>query len=281
MISFQSMGRFGAFLCLLMGAILFYTPHSRAADLQQDPALAQLFSKAGVNGTLVLQRLDGSQRSIHNPQRAQTRFLPASTFKILNTLIALERGVAKPHMIFKWDGVVRSYKVWNQDLTLSQAFNISCVWCYQQLAQQIGVVGYRAAFAGLSYGTEAPGPELTNFWLEGDLAISALEQIHFLKQLVKQQLPFSPASYTTLKQMMGHDLGQGAILYAKTGWAARVKPQIGWYVGYLQRAGEHWLFALNMEITQPKQLKLRKQLVMDALRLKGLLPPLVQISHEG
>lgn len=64
----------------------------------------------------------------------------------------------------------------------------------------------------------------------------------------------------------------GARLYAKTGWSTRATPGIGWYVGYLQTAEATWVFALNIDTRDPRDLPLRKQLVLEALQAKGLLP---------
>ena len=62
---------------------------------------------------------------------AEQGHIPASTFKIPNTLIALEEGVIKDQFeVIKWDGVVRQYAPWNADQTLATAFSRSCVWCY-------------------------------------------------------------------------------------------------------------------------------------------------------
>ncbi len=69
------------------------------------PDLGRFF--AGVEGTFVL--LDAQTRRIirYNPERARTRFLPASTYKIPNTLIALETGVASgPEFPLVWESTV-------------------------------------------------------------------------------------------------------------------------------------------------------------------------------
>jgi beta-lactamase class D len=63
----------------------------------------------------------------------------------------------------------------------------------------------------------------------------------------------------------------GYRLYAKTGWAARSSPGVGWYVGCVEVADDTWLFALNMDVHGEADLPLRRQMVMEALRLKGLL----------
>ena len=75
----------------------------------------------------------------YNPERCANRFIPASTFKIFNSLAALESGAVKDeNEIMKWDSVKRFYDMWNQDLNLGQAFKYSAVWFYQELARRIG-----------------------------------------------------------------------------------------------------------------------------------------------
>ena len=85
---------------------------------------------------------------------------------------------------------------------------------------------------------------LTTFWLDGSLEISALEQVEFLKKVYLRSLPFSPFSYETLKKIMFVDQSATYTIYAKTGWASRAKPQVGWYVGYLETPKNVWFFAI-------------------------------------
>ena len=67
------------------------------------------------------------------------RFLPASTFKIVNSLIGIETGkIIDEKMIIPWDGVKRWNKDWNQDLTMEQAFKLSAVPYFQEVARRIG-----------------------------------------------------------------------------------------------------------------------------------------------
>ncbi len=67
------------------------------------------------------------------------RFLPASTFKIPNTLIALEEGVIQNEKdIIEWDGEDKGWSQWNKDQSLETAFPLSCIWFYQELASRVG-----------------------------------------------------------------------------------------------------------------------------------------------
>ncbi len=243
------------------------------ASWASDPDISKLYAEANVNGTLIIASLDGNKLYLHNPQRAQQAFLPASTFKIPNTLIALNEGIVQHDKTpIKWDGIKRDLAVWNQDQTLHTAFTYSCVWCYQQFAANIGQQKYQHYIKQLHYGNEKTGSELTTFWLEGDLRISTLGQVRFLRKLYNKDLPFKHEHFTLLKKIMLVEKTPDYTLYAKTGWATRTTPSHGWYVGYIETKTNTWLFANNIQIDSSAELPLRKQLVMAALKKKGIIP---------
>lgn len=240
--------------------------------LAEDAPLARLFAQAGVDGALVLESVQTGQRFVHDDARATRPFIAASTFKILNTLIAVEEGViAGPDALIPWDGAHYEIAAWNQDQTLRSAFQVSCVWCYQALARRVGTDAYRTWLRKADYGALPDPFEVDDFWLDGSLTISAADQVAFLKQVVRRVLPFSPTTYETLAAVMLADEVPGARLYAKTGWSTRGTPGIGWYVGYLETADATWVFALNIDTRDADDLPLRRQLVIEALRAKGLL----------
>ncbi len=241
----------------------------RAQDKDLDP----LFQNRGIEGSLVLASLDGQQHYIHDDQRAKTLYAPASTFKILNTLIALDEGaIAGPEGMFHWDGTQYEIPDWNRDQTLAQAFRASCVWCYQELARRIGPVKYRQHLRDAAYGHLHQVFDTTAFWLQGDLQITPLEQVDFLTRLHRRQLPYSSQSQDALRAMMLQDDTRAYRLYAKTGWAARTTPQAGWYVGYVETPKGVWLFATLVEMRSAADLSLRRQITLEALRAKGIIP---------
>lgn len=244
-----------------------------SAFAANDPVLEKLFQARGVSGTLVIALLDGKTTYVHNAERAAQPFLPASTFKIPNTLIALDLGVIRDEReSIAWDGVDRGLAAWNRDQTLETALPSSCVWFYQALAERVGQARYLEQLKRLGYGNWQTGPDVRTFWLDGNLRISALEQIGFLQRFYTGQLPFKPEHIALTKRLMLVEQTNAYTLAAKTGWTMRVAPQIGWYVGYVETGGQVWLFALNLDIVRPGDERFREEIVKAALRGKQLLP---------
>lgn len=240
--------------------------------LGNDTALQTLFEKYQVEGTLLIESLDGKERYVYNEARAKTPLLPASTFKIPNTLIALQEGVVGENSIIIWDGVERSIKAWNQDQNLSLAFKSSCVWCYQKFARAIGLEKYDAYLRKLHYGNAKTGEDVERFWLDGALRISAYEQIAFLKKLYQDELPFAQTHLDTLKAIMVDEQTTTYTLRAKTGWAVpKGAEHHGWYVGYVKGSKGVYVFATNLLTPSSEVLPLRKSLTLEALKLKGIL----------
>ena len=234
--------------------------------------LANIFKSKNLKGTIIISSLDRTQTYIQNEERAKTRFLPASTFKIPNTLIALEEGViADGNEIIKWDGKDRGLPAWNQDQSIETAFPSSCVWFYQELARRIGKDKYAPYLQKMQFGNAKAGPEVTTFWLEGDLRISAVEQVAFLKKLYMKEFAFNPTSYELLRKIMVIEQTPAYTLRAKTGWATKVAPPIGWIVGYVESGDKVWFFATNIEIAKLEDTHFRKEITIEALKLKGII----------
>lgn len=239
-----------------------------------DAAIAEIFAQQGAEGTIVASSIRDGKTVIHNESRAAKLYPVASTFKVFNTLIGLEEKViTDKDSVFKWDGQQHSFPDWNQDQTLESAFKVSCVWCYQQLARQVGAGKYRDYISQADYGRLADQFDATRFWLDGSLQISALEQVAFLKKIYQRSFPYQPSSYDTLQSIMLVETTPKYKLFAKTGWAASASPQVGWYVGYVETSDDVWVFATNITIRKGSDLQLRQRLTRDALQAKGIIQP--------
>ena len=212
------------------------TAIAQAQPEAAQPDLAQHFQELGIEGSIIIYDQNQDVTYEHNRDRNATPFLPASTFKILNSLIALETGViASDLAILTWDGVERSFSVWNRDLNLRTAFQISAVWFYQVLARRIGHESMQQWVANANYGNQTIGraEEIDSFWLTGDIRITPQEQIQFLRRLQANELPFSDSTVAMVKDIMIVEQTPDYTIRAKTGWA--LAEEIGWYVGYVEQ----------------------------------------------
>ena len=256
----------------LLSFFIFIIITAAASANGDDREIETLFSEKNIDGTIVISSLNSSKNFIYNTPRANKRFAAASTFKILNPLISLkENAISAKNHTFKWDGHIYSHTPWNGDQSLKTAFRTSCVWCYQDLARQVGADKYRSYIHKLSYGKLSEPFEETTFWLDGSLKISAIEQVKFLKSIYLRSPAFSQSSYQQLQQIMIEKQTPDYIIRAKTGWAERLKPQVGWYVGYVEKKDEVWFFASNIVIRKKSDLPLRQKLTREILKIKGIL----------
>jgi len=233
--------------------------------------LAEAFAADSAVGTMVVRRLSDGREWVHGPVRADSQFLPASSFKIMNAAIALETGVVDPDELFPWDGVAREIPGWNQDHTLGSAMPASAVPVYQEVARRIGIQRMEEWLGRIGYGNGAVGGGVDQFWLTGDLRISAREQVDVLERLVTGALPFSPQTVEQVASMTRLEEGPGYVLHAKTGLAGG--PQVGWWVGWTTHRGESWVFALNMWIPDSQRdLPKRTRIGRRVLAAVGALP---------
>ena len=246
------------------------------AAVTERPDWARHFSDAGVTGALVLVT-DGDAPLVqaYDPARAATGFLPASTFKIPKSLIALETGVvAGPDTVFAWDGVTRSIAAWNADLTFTQAMRVSCVPIYQEIARRIGQERMRWWVREMGYGNADIGDAIDTFWLRGNLRISALEQVAFLRRLAHDRLPFSHKTMALVREMLVEERTAAGVLRAKTGLTGgdAPTPNVGWWVGWVEKGQGRWFFALNIDSLRPEDVPARKAVVKAVLAADGVWP---------
>lgn len=256
----------------LCAALLCAAGQASALEWLDQPAVAKVFEDAGVQGTFVLHEVGSEQVQGYNRQRAETRYLPASTFKIPNTLIGLSTGaVSSVDEVFPYDGEPKFLKAWEHDMDLREALKVSNVAVYQVLARRVGLTTMRSQVAALDYGNAEIGEQVDQFWLKGPLAISAVEQTQFLARLAQGQLAIAEDIQVTVREISLLEEQSGWRLYGKTGWATAVKPGVGWWVGWLEQAGRVYSFALNMPMNDLQDAGKRVELGKASLKALGLL----------
>ncbi len=234
------------------------------------------FREAGVTGSFLVCEISGDSCLRIDPERCARRYTPASTFKILNSLISLEYGAVRGlDDTIRWDGTKHGIESWNQDQCMRDAFQRSCVWFYQELARRIGEKRMSEIVASVAYGNADIGGGIDRFWLDGELRISSEEQVAFLRRLWLETLPFSVGVQRTVKQLMVLEQDAEHTLYGKTGTAMRSGKMIGWLVGFIERSGSVHVYALNVETKDDGNLtgflQQRLALTKALLRDQGLL----------
>lgn len=173
-----------------------------AINWEENPKVGELFNAAGVRGTFVLYDAEAGRFTGHNRRRAQRRYLPASTFKIPNTLIGLAVGAVNDvDQVLPYGEKPQPISEWEQDMSLRQAIKISNVPVYQELARRIGLDRMRRSVAKLGFSNGSIGTAVDTFWLVGPLKISAVEQAEFLCRLARNQLLFSKDSQAKTREI--------------------------------------------------------------------------------
>ncbi len=237
------------------------------------------FDAHHISGSFLLYDLKADRYVAYDAARCRKGFLPASTFKIPNTIIGLDTGVLPDtNYVFKWDGKPKWLKAWETDLNLAQAMRVSCVPCYQEVARKVGVERYKTWLTKMNYEHMDVGvANVDSFWLEGRSHISQFEQIAFLKRLFLNQLPVSRRSMDLTKALILLKSTPDYTLRGKTGLSNAAQNRAhynGWIVGWLERGGNAYLFALNAEhigTDNSRFIPARRAITEAILREMGLM----------
>jgi beta-lactamase class D len=218
-----------------------------------DNSLEKFFTDNNVKGTFGIYDNGKDHFTIYNLTRFRdSAYLPASTFKIVNSLVGLETGrIVDEKMVIKWDGIQRSQPEWNQDLNMSQAFKFSAVPYYQEVARRIGKDTMQHWLDTLGYGSryeKAKINKIDTFWLDNSVKITADEQLGLVKKLYFDQLPFQKRSMRIVKEVMVQEKNANYTLAYKTGWGFRENGNaLGWVVGWIEENKHAYFFALNLD----------------------------------
>jgi beta-lactamase class D len=254
-------------------ALCYFIQAHAQTDLQKH------FKNCNLEGSITIYDLQNNKWTYSDEEDAARATVPASTFKIINSLIALEEGVIKDeNEVMKWDGVQRDISPWNADTDMKNAYKNSTVWFYQELARRIGKEKYASYLKKCSYGNQKLTSAIDRFWLDGSLAISPKNQVEFLKSFYEEKLPFSKRSYEVVKRIMLQEVPENATyeLRAKTGWGKVEAQDIGWWVGYVEKKNNVYFFATRVqkpiEVTNENFMDCRKEITKKVLTDLQILP---------
>jgi beta-lactamase class D len=253
-------------------------PEEQLTDTAHLPAtFQQILDSAAVNGSILVYDAQADQYHTNDSTLITEGSLPASTFKIVNSIIALETGVVQDDStLFKWNGEDRPMDIWEKDMVFKEAFRLSCVPCYQQVARSIGPKRMNDYLNRLNYGDmKVDSSSIDQFWLVGESSISPMEQIDFLRRWYQETLPISERTYQIMKDILLIEARDAYRLSGKTGWAIIGEQHLGWFVGFVEKQKATYFFATRITPQPAFDMRLfaaiRQKVTMDALKAMKLI----------
>jgi beta-lactamase class D len=210
------------------------------------------FSNCNVEGSVVIFDNEAQKWIVSDTAGIFRETLPASTFKIINLLIALESGeIEDENTLLKWNGITDTVKYGYRpeiyhDMSIKEAFEVSAVWAFLELAEKIGRENYKKYLALCNYGNQNLTATDEDFWNFGSLGISPVNQVELIRNLYNEKLPFSKRNMQIVKKVMLSEKGNGYIISAKTGWTREGGINTGWWVGYTETPKGAYFFATRL-----------------------------------
>jgi len=212
----------------------------------------------GHDGTIVVYDKSADKYIVHNKKRSGVRYTPFSTFKIPNSIIALETGIlADVEVVFPWDTTKYQSEAWwpaqwRDKHTMRTAIRYSVVPFYRNIASNIGEKKMKEYVTAFKYGNGDISSGVDNFWLNGSLSVSAMEQIEFLQKFYNNDLGVSERTIMLVKNILIQEETENYRISAKTGGGNVVDKDnremaLGWYVGYIEKGKDVFFFAHNID----------------------------------
>jgi beta-lactamase class D len=169
--------------------------------------------------------------------------------------------------------VTRGIPDWNKDHPLRSAIAASAVPVYQQIARRIGAERMQKYVDAFEYGNRNIGGGIDRFWLTGDLRIDPMQQIAFVDKLRRGVLPASKRAQDLTRDILPVTTFGDSLIRAKTGLIGvddrtavdGIKASLGWLVGWAEKGNAQTVFALNLDIREPKHSASRIKIAQQCL----------------
>ena len=239
------------------------------------PTAAARFADYGQTGTFLLQRDGALPQTLHDDAWSTKPLSPASTFKVMLSLIALETGALRgADEIVKWDGKPYPDRPqWQKDMALREAMRTSSENYFGTLATRVGHERLAEWVKRVGYGNGRVGTNPPRVWHDGVLTVTAQQQLAFIDRLRRGDLPFSAKTIATVKAAMLDSEINGRRIYGKTGTHFDDGSGNAWWIGWVEGGkAPAASFVLGIELKKmddrTKRIALGKQLLQDA----GVLP---------
>ena len=223
-------------------------------NIINDNSVKKYFDENKVTGTFALFDNGTGDFTIYNTVRYfDSAYLPASTFKIVNSLIGIQTGIVNDDStVIKWDSISRGRPECNKDMPMVDAFRISCPPWYMELARRIGKDTMQHWLDTLGYAQRYDKFKIKNnldtFWLDNSAKVTADEQLGLVKKLYFDQLPFQKRPMRIVRSMMLMRDDANYKLSYKTGWGTLENGnQLGWVIGWIEENKRPYFFVLQVE----------------------------------
>lgn len=212
----------------------------------------EYFENCKTNGSIAIFDYQKKEWLVSDTISVKKETLPASTFKIINLLIALETKMIKDeNEVMKWVGKTDTLKYGYRpgiyhNMTIKEAFEVSAGWVFVELAKKIGKENYKKYLSLCHYGNGNLSQEDPDFWNFGSFSVSPVNQVEFLKKLYEEKLPFSKRNMQIVKRVMITEKGREYIIRSKTGWTRDQGINTGWWIGYIENPQGTYFFATRL-----------------------------------
>ena len=208
---------------LLAGSFLFTACSS--GNVTVDNSLQHYFDSAGVKGSFSLFDNGQGHFTIYDlPRYRDSLYQPGATFDILQSLIAIETGVAKDDTaLLYWD-------------------------------HHLGKDTLKKWIDSLQYGNKNIGDDTAAFWSNNTLKINADQQLGLLKKLYFNQLPFFQRTQEIVRRMMPAENNSSYRLTYKIAQGTKEDGHaIGWVMGWVEENKHPYFFVVNLESADPQK----------------------------
>ena len=215
----------------------------------------------GISGCAVIYDESSNAYSFYDKEKCEKEVSPLSTFKIVSALAGLENNVLESQTsTMEYSGVKYPIDAWNSNLTLKEAFKVSCVWYFRQVVDRVGQENIRDVLKEIQYGncdiSEWNGSgtnslsELNGFWLESSLKISPKQQVDSLNYIFGSDNNFNADNLEELKSIMYITELDNGCLYGKTGSGTGGN---AWFVGFMEENYNKTYFAIYLDDMQNEE----------------------------
>jgi beta-lactamase class D len=243
---------------LLLGIVcaLWLAPHGATAD----PLEA---AQASASDCFILAK-PGAAPMVSDKAECARPTAPASTFKIPHALVALQTGVIT--LETKIDSpATTTVASWRGAHTVDSAIKWSVLPFFVRTAELIGPARMVATLEAMGYTRDTFDASVPQFWITGDLVVTPLEQLGFLKRFFAGTLPVAPEHVAVVRRAMTMPEGQitnasgahrfalawppGAIVRAKAGNTRVAGERVSWLVGAVEWRQRDYVFVARRRST--------------------------------